>query len=140
MPPTLSLPTASLRSQLSSSSPCFHFTNRVISAFLTAGGHDTSTFLPSFTLLSARPGLFLASLPIQKHNLNRLGSAHGGFVCTLMDTCGSLALATKGMYSTGVSLDISTTFAKAAGGEGDEILVRGEVVTMGESAGLVWAR
>lgn len=50
-----------------------------------------------------------------------------------MDTCGSLALATKGMYSTGVSLDISTTFAKAAGGEGDEILVRGEVVTMGES-------
>lgn len=45
---------------------------------------------------------------------------------------GSLALASKGLYSTGVSTDIHATFVKAAGGDGDIVKVEGKVINMGE--------
>lgn len=95
------------------------------------GGHDTAT-ISALDVYAARPGHVSARLPIGKHNVNRLGSVHGGLICTLVDTMGSLALASKGLYSTGVSTDIHTTFAKAAGRAGDEVLVHGEVTTLGE--------
>lgn len=94
-------------------------------------GHDTTT-ISALRILSAKPGLVRARLPIGSHNVNRLGSVHGGLICTLVDTMGSLALASKGLYSTGVSTDIHTTFAKAAGKAGDEVDVLGEVTTLGE--------
>lgn len=38
-----------------------------------------------------------------------------------------------GFYSTGVSTDINATFVKAAGGAGMEIVLRGEVVSLGKT-------
>lgn len=102
-------------------------------AFRDNGGHDTAT-ISSLSLLSAKPGLINTKFVIAKHNVNRLGTLHGGLICTLVDTLGSLSLASKGLYSTGVSTDIHTTFVKAAGGIGDEVLVRGEVTSLGEYA------
>lgn len=57
---------------------------------------------------------------------------HGGLIATLTDTMGSLAIASKGFYSTGVSTDINTTFVKAAGGVGDEVVAEGSVISLGE--------
>lgn len=45
---------------------------------------------------------------------------------------GSLALASRGLYSTGVSTDISTTFVKAAGVVGDEVHAEGRVISLGK--------
>lgn len=100
-------------------------------AFRDNGGHDTAT-IGSLSLVSAKPGQITTRLPLAKHNMNRLGSLHGGLICTLVDTMGSLALASKGLYSTGVSTDIHTTFVKAAGGVGEEVLVMGQVTSLGE--------
>lgn len=112
-------------------SACFRFVQRVTKAFLTAGGHDSTT-LGSLRITAARPGNIEAMLTVGKHNLNRLGAVHGGLLCTVVDTMGSLALSSKGWYSTGVSTDIHTTFARAAGKAGDELLLVGEVVKQGE--------
>ncbi|CEH19420.1 HGG motif-containing thioesterase [Ceraceosorus bombacis] len=84
-------------------------------------------------ILSAVPGTVRASVTIRSENLNRLGSLHGGAICSLTDTMGSLALATKGLYSTGVSTDINTTFVKAGGGAGDEVHAIGTVVSLGKT-------
>lgn len=44
----------------------------------------------------------------------------------MVDTSGSLALASRGLYSTGVSTDLSVTYLNAGGKIGD--LVKGEVI------------
>jgi acyl-coenzyme A thioesterase 13 len=110
--------------------PCLTFVRRVTNAFLRAGGHDATCY-PSLRINHATPGHVIGEFTIGKHNLNRLGTLHG-LICSLVDTMGSLALASKGMYSTGVSTDIHTTFVKAAGGDGDQVKVEGKVTSMGE--------
>ena len=52
---------------------------------------------------------------------------------SLTDTLGSLAIATKGQYMTGVSVDIGTSFVKAAGGVGDELTAKAIVEGLGLS-------
>lgn len=42
----------------------------------------------------------------------------------LVDTGGSLAVASRGLYSTGVSTDLAVTYIKAAGKVGDEVECR----------------
>jgi acyl-coenzyme A thioesterase 13 len=113
-------------------SPCLRFVRRVTKAFIQAGGHDATCY-PSLRINHATPGHVTGEFQIGKHNLNRLGSLHGGLICSLVDTMGSLALASKGLYSTGVSTDIHATFVKAAGGDGDVVKVEGKVINMGES-------
>jgi len=112
-------------------SPCLTFVRRVTNAFLKAGGHDATCY-PSLRINHATPGHVSGEFTIGKHNLNRLSTLHGGLICSLVDTMGSLALASKGLYSTGVSTDIHTTFVKAAGTKGDQVKVEGRVTSMGE--------
>lgn len=50
---------------------------------------------------------------------------------SLTDTIGSLAVATKGQYMTGVSVDIGTSFVKPAGRVGDELTVKAVVTGLG---------
>lgn len=51
---------------------------------------------------------------------------------SLTDTMGSLALATKGQYMTGVSTDLAATFVKPAGKPGDILNMAATVTGMGE--------
>ncbi|KAK0563230.1 hypothetical protein OC861_004912 [Tilletia horrida] len=94
-------------------------------------GHDSVT-LDGLKVVKAVPGRVEATLKIQQHNVNRLQTLHGGLICTLTDTMGSLAVASKGLYSTGVSTDIHTTFVKPAGKVGDDVNVIGEIISMGK--------
>lgn len=54
----------------------------------------------------------------------------------MTDTMGSLTVATKGQWMTGVSTDIATTFARPAGKVGDTLHVKGSLVSMGEDSSL----
>lgn len=51
---------------------------------------------------------------------------------SLTDTLGSLAVATKGQYMTGVSVDIGTSFLKPAGRTGDTLNARASVTGLGD--------
>ncbi|CAD6957212.1 unnamed protein product [Tilletia caries] len=99
---------------------CIRFVRRVANAFVTLDG---------LRIIRATPGKVEAVLSIQQHNLNRLQTLHDGLICTLTDTMGSLAVAPKGLYSTGASTDIYTVFAKPAGKLGDEVKVTGEIIS-----------
>ncbi|EGG12678.1 uncharacterized protein MELLADRAFT_58511 [Melampsora larici-populina 98AG31] len=85
-------------------------------------------------ILSARPdGLIHARLPITNHNLNRLGSVHGGLISSIIDTCGSLSLSAKGLWMTGVSTDIHVSYLRPAGKEGSSIDIEAKVESMGKT-------
>jgi acyl-coenzyme A thioesterase 13 len=60
-------------------------------------------------IISAKPGYVEAKMRIQKEHTNRLSSLHGGVICSLVDTIGSLAVCTQGFWQSGVSTDIHTT-------------------------------
>ena len=52
---------------------------------------------------------------------------------SLTDTIGSLAVATKGQYMTGVSVDIGTSFVKPGGRVEDELTMKAVVTGIGAS-------
>lgn len=60
-------------------------------------------------IISASPGKVTSEMIVQQHQTNRLTSLHGGLIASLVDTMGSLALSTKGLWLTGVSTDINIT-------------------------------
>ena len=73
------------------------------------------------------------SLKIEPYNLNRVGTVHGGLIMSLTDTLGSLAVASKGQYMTGVSTDIGASFVKPAGRTGDVLHAKAMLTAMGKS-------
>ncbi|KAH9846369.1 Thioesterase/thiol ester dehydrase-isomerase [Lenzites betulinus] len=111
---------------------CLRFTRRVWRSFVENKGHDQQCF-PNLKILDAKPGLLKASLKIEPYNLNRVGTLHGGLIMSLTDTLGSLAVATKGQYMTGVSVDIGTSFVKPAGRAGEELTATAVVTGIGRS-------
>ncbi|KAJ7672727.1 HotDog domain-containing protein [Mycena rosella] len=111
---------------------CLRFTRRVWKSFLQNKGHDTQCF-PNLKIHNASPGVVIASLKVEPYNLNRVGTVHGGLILSLTDTLGSLAVATKGQYMTGVSTDIGTSFCRPSGKAGDILHVKAELIGMGKS-------
>lgn len=111
---------------------CLAFVRRICRGFQTQSGHD-SVVIPQLQIVRAVPGRVDARLVISSTNLNRLGSLHGGCIATLTDTMGSLAIASRGLYSTGVSTDINTTYVKSGGGVGDTINLSGQLISMGKT-------
>ncbi|KAI0771387.1 Thioesterase/thiol ester dehydrase-isomerase [Irpex lacteus] len=111
---------------------CLRFTRRVWKSFIDNKGHDQQCF-PNLNILNAKPGLVEGSLKIEPYNLNRVGTVHGGLILSLTDTLGSLAVATKGQYMTGVSVDIGTSFVKPGGKAGDILTAKATVTGIGKS-------
>ena len=58
-------------------------------------------------------------------------TVHGGLIMSLTDTLGSLAVASKGQYMTGVSTDVSTSFVRPAGKVGDVLNATATVTALG---------
>lgn len=75
-------------------------------------------------MTAASPGKVHFELPIEKQHTNRLGILHGGTIASMVDLGGSLVLASRGLYSTGVSTDLNVTYLNSGGKVGDTI--RGE--------------
>ena len=53
---------------------------------------------------------------------------------SLTDTLGSLAVASKGHYMTGVSTDVSTSFIRPAGRVGDVLSATATITALGTNA------
>ncbi|KAI0333650.1 Thioesterase/thiol ester dehydrase-isomerase [Cubamyces sp. BRFM 1775] len=111
---------------------CLRFTRRVWRSFVENKGHDQQCF-PNLRIIDAKPGELKASLLIEPYNLNRVGTVHGGLIMSLTDTLGSLAVATKGQFMTGVSVDIGTSFVKPGGRVGEELTAKAVVTGIGKS-------
>jgi uncharacterized protein (TIGR00369 family) len=77
-------------------------------------------------ITAALPGKVNFELPVLKKHTNRLGILHGGTLASMVDLGGSLALASRGLFSTGVSTDLNVTFLNSGGTIGD--VVRGEAI------------
>jgi len=77
-------------------------------------------------ITAASPGKVNFELDIRKEHTNRLGILHGGTIASMVDAGGSLAVASRGLFSTGVSTDLNVTYLGSGGKVGDTI--RGEVV------------
>jgi acyl-coenzyme A thioesterase 13 len=75
---------------------------------------------------AASPGKVNFELDIEKEHTNRLGILHGGTIASMVDLGGSLAVASRGLFSTGVSTDLNVTYLNSGGKVGDTI--RAEVV------------
>ena len=60
-------------------------------------------------------------------------TVHGGLILSLTDTLGSLAVASKGHFMTGVSTDIGTSFVRPGGRVGDVLHAKAVLTGIGES-------
>ncbi|KAI5240667.1 hypothetical protein E4T43_05931 [Aureobasidium subglaciale] len=72
--------------------------------------HYKSRLLNGLRVTAARPGVVNFELPIEKHHTNRLNILHGGTIASMVDLGGSLAVASRGLFATGVSTDLNGTF------------------------------
>ncbi|KAJ2491552.1 hypothetical protein IWW37_002224 [Coemansia sp. RSA 2050] len=84
------------------------------------------------SLLSAEVGRVRGEIPVTKSYLNAIGGTHGGWLSTLVDVGGSLAIASHGFRTTGVSTDLSVSFL-AASGEGSNIVFDAQVLKLGRT-------
>ncbi|KAH8913397.1 Thioesterase/thiol ester dehydrase-isomerase, partial [Atractiella rhizophila] len=107
------------------------FVRQVWASFLKTNGHDATCF-PNLQIISAKPGYVKASLKVEPYNVNRLGTLHGGLIGSLVDTMGSLSVASKGLFMTGVSTDISTTYLKSSK-PGDTIICETSLLNLGKT-------
>ena len=64
--------------------------------------------------------------------LTKSQTVHGGLILSLTDTLGSLAVASKGHYMTGVSTDIGTSFVRPAGRVGDTLHAKAILTGIGK--------
>lgn len=120
-----------------------YVTKTRLTSRLACGGHDSHN-TQQLDITSAKPGRIVAKYLVGRSNrewrllcaltaVNRVGTLHGGMVATLVDSVGSLAVASTGLASTGVSTDITATFVRPAGKEGDTVQATGEVLGIGTS-------
>jgi len=70
--------------------------------------------LPKVTIVSAKKGILVAQLVLEKHHLNARGSIHGAVSAAIVDWSGGLAIATHGVVDTGASIDIHVTYIGTA--------------------------
>ncbi|CAH7671382.1 HotDog domain-containing protein [Phakopsora pachyrhizi] len=94
----------------------------------------STKFVKQLKIISAHPsGLLHARLPITQRNVNRLSTVHGGLLSTLVDTCGSLSISARGLWTTGVSTDIQVSFLRSAGTPGKDIDIEAKVDSIGRT-------
>ncbi|KAK9489657.1 HotDog domain-containing protein [Lipomyces doorenjongii] len=108
------------------------FVKRVWSSFLATSGLEP-ILIPRLKLLDAVPGYVKMELTIEKSHTNRLQILHGGTVASLVDLAGSLAVSSRGMYSTGVSTDLNVTYISSGGKVGDKIFIESKCHKLGRN-------
>ncbi|KAJ2065490.1 hypothetical protein GGI17_000303 [Coemansia sp. S146] len=104
---------------------------QVMQAVHAKGGFDAFCF-DKLNLLSAEVGHVRGEIPVTRDYLNAVGGTHGGWLSTLVDVGGSLAIASHGFKTTGVSTDLSVSFL-AVSGEGSNIVFDARVLKLGRT-------
>ena len=94
------------------------FVRSVWESFRSNSGLE-ARLLDSLRVTAARPGTVSFELKIEQHHTNRLKILHGGTIASLVDLGGSLAVASRGLFATGVSTDLNVTYLSSGGKIGD---------------------
>ncbi|KAJ5128521.1 esterase [Penicillium atrosanguineum] len=97
------------------------FVRSVWESFRASSGLEPR-LLNNLQVTAARPGTVNFELEIQKEHTNRLNILHGGTIASMVDLGGSLAVASRGLFATGVSTDLNVTYLNSGGKIGDKIL------------------
>lgn len=102
--------------------PPGRFVRSVLKSFMAESGLEPRLFGPHLRITHATDGKVELELDIQKEHTNRLNIIHGGTIASIVDLGGSLAVASKGLYATGVSTDLNVTYLSSGGKVGDKII------------------
>ncbi|KAL1954566.1 hypothetical protein VTO42DRAFT_1041 [Malbranchea cinnamomea] len=97
------------------------FVRSVWESFRATSGLEPR-LLDGLRVTAARPGVVNFELDIQKEHTNRLGILHGGTIASMVDLGGSLAVASRGLFATGVSTDLNVTYLSSGGKVGDKVV------------------
>lgn len=106
---------------MASKLPPARFVRSVLKSFMAESGLEPRLFGPHLRITAASPGKVDFELDIQKDHTNRLKILHGGTIASMVDLGGSLAVASMGLYATGVSTDMNITYLSSGGQIGDKI-------------------
>ncbi|KAK2626166.1 hypothetical protein QTJ16_004428 [Diplocarpon rosae] len=95
------------------------FVRSVLKSFQAESGLEPRLFGENLRVTAAEPGRVDFELDIKKEHTNRLSIIHGGTIASMVDLGGSLAVASRGLYATGVSTDLNVTYLNSGGQVGD---------------------
>ncbi|KAG4028242.1 hypothetical protein MFRU_023g00780 [Monilinia fructicola] len=95
------------------------FVRSVLRSFQESSGLEPRLFGENLRVTGAEPGRVDFELDIKKEHTNRLNIIHGGTIASMVDLGGSLAVASRGLYATGVSTDLNVTYLNPGGKVGD---------------------
>ncbi|KAK4110852.1 Thioesterase/thiol ester dehydrase-isomerase [Canariomyces notabilis] len=101
--------------------PPARFVRSVLKSFMAESGLEPRLFGPHLRITNATEGKVDFELDITKDHTNRLKILHGGTIASMVDLGGSLAVASMGLYATGVSTDLNVTYLSSGGKVGDKI-------------------
>ncbi|PSS15080.1 hypothetical protein M430DRAFT_123751 [Amorphotheca resinae ATCC 22711] len=97
------------------------FVRSVLKSFQAESGLEPRLFGEHLRVTAAEPGRVEFELDIRKEHTNRLNILHGGTIASMVDLGGSLAVASRGLYATGVSTDLNVTYLSSGGQVGDTL-------------------
>ncbi|KAI0186250.1 HotDog domain-containing protein [Xylaria flabelliformis] len=98
------------------------FVRAVLRSFMKESGLEPRLFGASnIRVINAIHGRVQFELDITKDHTNRLGMLHGGTIASMVDLGGSLAVASTGLYATGVSTDLNVSYLSSGGDPGKKI-------------------
>ncbi|KAH6678463.1 acyl-coenzyme A thioesteras-like protein 13 [Halenospora varia] len=95
------------------------FVRSVLRSFQAESGLEPRLFGENIRITAAEPGRVEFELDVRKEHTNRLNIMHGGTIASMVDLGGSLAVASRGLYATGVSTDLNVTYLNSGGQVGD---------------------
>ncbi|ORY61474.1 HotDog domain-containing protein [Pseudomassariella vexata] len=113
--------------------PPVRFVKTVLKSFMAESGLEPRLFGSHLRITNAVPGKVDFELDITKEHTNRLQILHGGTIASMVDLGGSLAVASMGLFATGVSTDLSVTYLSSGGKVGDKIQATAVCDKMGKT-------
>lgn len=93
----------------------------MLKSFMAESGLEPRLFEQRLRVTDASEGKVELELDIHKDHTNRLKIIHGGTIASMVDLGGSLAVASMGLYATGVSTDLNVTYLSSGGKVGDKL-------------------
>ncbi|KAI0503432.1 Thioesterase/thiol ester dehydrase-isomerase [Xylaria bambusicola] len=97
------------------------FVRSVLKSFMAESGLEPRLLGANIRVTNAVRGKVDFELDITKDHTNRLKILHGGTIASMVDLGGSLAVASTGLYNTGVSTDLNVSYLSGGGRVGDKI-------------------
>ncbi|RWA08636.1 hypothetical protein EKO27_g6466 [Xylaria grammica] len=102
--------------------PPLRFVRSVLKSFMAESGLEPRLLgAKHLRITNAVHGRVDFELDVMKDHTNRLGILHGGTISSMVDLGGSLAVASTGLYATGVSTDLNVTYLNGGGTVGTKI-------------------